>query len=465
MSLRRYFDVRFLITVLALVGSTSVHAQFGGLLQQLQKLQDSIPGAGGQGQSSGKQGSTASDRWCSTQAGVLGGMQVDTSIIASEFRIGNLEALQDDFKKALAKGRINKTFPHASFFKASFETARVRAIYDTFLAFPEPATLAALIQISRGSDAQERADAMMALAFLQLQAPELAAKPDRWWELFQSAVGHEHYTALVFRARLNAYGEYGAKNLGQALGDLVSAGQLPSRYRTGEYRKEFDPQNYQLAHTDTVKDIYFNEPNMPYRQQWQGPAQMGLQIEQAQKAYAQRFPNTRVGRMYAEAARQNAESLKIGDRIIKSTQGGNQTAGQIESRKSLRESAQGEKKVFADISPEVQRAQLDVIGRLGALDEQQKQMLSQAHEHRLVAQGIISQSYAELAQMMMSTMSTDIVKMAAPLPALQQANDALIQSCIISAKWEQAMRAKDVPTPDVRKTEATVANLASQFRD
>jgi len=106
-----------------------------------------------------------------------------------------------------------------------------------------------------------------------------------------------------------------------------------------------------------------------------------------------------------------------------------------------------------------------VIGKLGTLDDQQKQMLAQAHERRLVAQGVISQSYGELLQMLTANLGGDMVKMATPLPALAQANNALIQSCIIAAKWEQAMRAKDVAKPDAKKTEASVANLSSKYKD
>ena len=448
------------------------HAQFGNLMQQLQKMQPPVAGGGGQmpqagaAGARGKGGLVPSEQWCNQQVGALGRMKVDTGVIASEFNVPQLDALQDQFMAALRKERINKTFPSARFFQSSFETKRVRGIYDSFLAFPEPETLAALIQISRGQDQQERSDALMALTFLHLQAPELSVNKDRWWNLYQSALGVEHFTALVFRARLNAYGEYGAKNLGQALGDLVAAGGLRGKYSQSDgIRKEFDTQNYELIHTATAKDIFFNEPNMPYRQQWQGPAQMGLQIEQAQKAYERQLPNTRVGRMYAEAGKVNAESIEIGNNIIKRTQGGNQLVGQIESLKSLRESAGGEKPVFADVSPEVQAAQIKMISKVGSLDEEQKKMLILAQEKRLVAQGIISQSYAELTQMMMANMGGDMVKMAAPLPALTQANNALIQSCIISAKWEQAMRAKDVPKVEPKKTEAAVADLNSRFKD
>ena len=106
-----------------------------------------------------------------------------------------------------------------------------------------------------------------------------------------------------------------------------------------------------------------------------------------------------------------------------------------------------------------------MIAKSGSVDEEQKKMLVQAQEKRLIAQGIISQSYAELMNIMMSNMSGDIVKMAAPLPALTQANNALIQSCIISTKWEQAMRAKDVPKVETKKAETAVADLSKKYAD
>jgi DNA-binding protein YbaB len=105
-----------------------------------------------------------------------------------------------------------------------------------------------------------------------------------------------------------------------------------------------------------------------------------------------------------------------------------------------------------------------MISKTGSLDQSQKQMLVQAQEKRLAAQGIISQSYGELLQVLTSGFG-DLVKMTAPLPALQQANNSLIQSCIISAKWEQAMRAKDVPQADKKKAELLVSDLNSKYKD
>ena len=407
-----------------------------------------------------------SDQWCKQQAGSIAGMKIDTNLIASEFKIADLEGLQDVFQKALSKGKINKTFPNAKFFQASFETKKVRAIYDTFLAFPEPDTLAALIQLSRSSDEQERGDALMALVFLHLQAPEASISPTRWSELHQAALKKEHYTAVVFRARINAYGEYGAKNLGQSLGDLVSANGLKTSYAQARgMKKEFDTQNYGVIYTATAKDIFFNEPNMPYRQQWESPAQIATQIEAAQKSFADKLPSTRVGKMYAEAAKYNAESIAIGNDIIKTTQGGNQLEGQLQSIKSLKASAQGEKPVFEDVSPEVQAAQLKMLAKVGTLDDTQKKMLATAQEKRLVAQNIITQSYGELLQLMTANAGGDFVQMVAPLPALTAANNNLIQSCMITAKWDQAMRAKDIPKPDAKKVETATADLNGKYKD
>ena len=465
--------IPLLLASLLVTAPFAAQAQFGNLLQQLQKMQvpnqggGQMPSVGGGGGGKGG-GLKPSDQWCSEQAGVLARMKIDTGVIGSEFKVAELEALQDDFQKALKRTNISKTFPNARFFQASFETVKVRAIYDNFLAFPEPESLAALIQLSRGNDQQERSDALMALVFLHLQAPELSVSKDRWRELYQKAIATEHFTALVFRARMNSYGEFGPKNLNQATGDLVAAGNLKSKYRSndGGPPKEFDKQNYEVIHTATAKDLFYNEPNMPYRQQWQGPAQNGMQIEQAQQAYARQLPNTRVGKMYAEANKINQESIEIGNNMIRKTQGGNQLAGQIESLKSLRESAPGEKPVFEDVSPEVQAMQIKMFAKVGTVDEEQKKMLVQAQEKRLVAQGIIAQSYSEIFSIMMSTaMSGDMSKMLAPLPALTQANNALIQSCIISTKWEQAMRAKDIPKVEAKKAETAVADLSKKYAD
>ena len=465
-SIVKHFLLCILFVILAGIQMPAL-AQFGNLLKQLEKA---VPQQSAQNQqvSSNRRsgGLVPSEKWCQVTTGSLGKLKVDTSVIASEFKIVDLDSLQDDFRKVFLKSEINKTFPGVGFFRASFETERVRAIYDTFLGFPEPATLAALIQLSRSNDPQERPDAVMALTFIHLQAQELSVNKDRWWQLFQSVKDEVHYTVLSFKARLNTYGEYGPKNLQQALADISRAGGLQNNYSLGEggVKKEFDTQNYQMVTQFTAFDIFRNEPNAPYRRQWEPIMKIVLEIEKEQEDFAKRLPSTRVGSMYAEANKLNLESVKLGDEIIRRTQGGNQLLGALESLKSLRSTAPGDKPVFEDISADIQAEQLKMFAKLGTLDAEQKQLLIKAQERRLLAQGIIAQSYGELFRLMTSNMSS-IPKMAAPLPALTQANNALIQSCIISSKWEQAMRARDVPKPDIKKTEAMVSDLQSRYKD
>ena len=107
------------------------HAQFGNLLQQLQKMQPpsgqqapgGAPAFGGMG-ATPKGGLMPSDQWCSQQVGVLKGMKVDIGLIATEFKVPELEALQDQFMAAFRNDKISKTFPSARFFQASFETKK-----------------------------------------------------------------------------------------------------------------------------------------------------------------------------------------------------------------------------------------------------------------------------------------------------------------------------------------------------
>jgi len=245
--------------------SATSHAQFEKLLKKLEKqagqVQDMQGGAGmpsGQPDVAGgkkkKTGLMPDNDWCSKQAGALGKMKPDVSLIAKEFRLEHLESLQDAFDRAFKNKSVSKTFPNAAFFQRNFETVRVRAIYDTFLAFPEPATLAALIELSDSKDQQERGDALMALVFLHLQAPELSVSPTRWKELADKAYAYPHYTALVFRGRAVTYGEYEPQNINAAVGYLNEAASLPLKYKQSDgIQMEFDIENYQTAYSATFK--------------------------------------------------------------------------------------------------------------------------------------------------------------------------------------------------------------------
>ncbi len=457
-------------------------AQFGPLLQQLQQLQRNagqpgavpgapgmpgMPGAARPGAAPGQRGQPVPEQWCADQAGALRGFKVDTSVIASEFNIPNLESLQDEFYKALKRTQISRTFPDARFFKASFETRRVRAIYDIFLAFPEPDTLAALIQISRSSDRQEAGDASMALTFLHLQAPHLSATPNRGGEWIRRMIGQSHYTAQVFRARVFGYGEMTPKNLAEAAGAMQRAGALEQQYRQsgdGGIKMEFDIQNYGTVLNATARDLLRNEPNFPYRQNWESGARMVAQIEASQRAYAERFPRTALGKIYRDAAESNLRAIELGNQLITRSQGGNQLAGQLASLESLQSSQQGERQTFSYMHPEAHANQLRLFSKVGQLDPEQRQLAAQAQEIRLASQGMLVNAMSALTAESLRYFG-DIVSTVTPLEAIRAANEALIQSCSITAKWEQALRARDVPPIDKAKVAADVGRKTGSYKD
>jgi hypothetical protein len=484
-AMKQYLTISRLVALATFFGflssSAVTHAQFDSLIKKLQEVGQQQQGTGQQQQGAGafplappdpvgkkknKSGLMSDGDWCSNHSGALGNMKPDTSLIAKEFVIKNLESLQDEFDNALKNSRISKTFPNASFFQRNFETVKVRSIYDTFIAFPEPDTLAALIQLSGSNDQQERGDALMALVFLHLQAPNLSVTPTRWKELADKAYAYPHYTALVFRGRVNAYGEYAPQNVNAAVGYLFEAASLPDKYRQPDgIRMEFDIENYQTVKSATFKDIMASGYKFSGGKLIEGLAKTSDQIEAAQKAYADRFPSTRLGKLYKEVELINRQAMDKGTQMISLSQGGNQAVGQIESMKSLKGTQEGDKKTFVYINPVLQKAQLRFFQQSdGGVSPEQKKLLVEAQEKRYVAQGLLSNAFNELTAEMLRGFG-DLIKMTASLEAIKQANAATIQSCMITSKWEQAMRAKDVPAADKKKAAATVATDLSKYKD
>jgi len=454
--------------IIFLTACIPAQAQFGDLLNQLQKIQvptkpgiaPAVPlGVATQGQGGSKGGGLMpSDQWCAQASGALSGMKVDTGLIASEFKVADLRSLQDNFFDAFNRKNISKTFPDAEFFKGSFETKKVRAIYDAFLAFPEPDTLAALIQISRGTDEQERIDGQMALVYLHLQDNEkLSITPNRWRELFAQASRTNHYTSMVFKARVAAYGEYGPKNIGLAMGELRSADELKSQYSEGRVKREFDYQNYGVASSFAMLDIQ-RDPALPSNLRLSDYQKSSDQILQSQTTYFNNLPKSRVGKLTIAAAKYNADSLKIGDSIIGTSKSENQFVGQKESYVKL---TANDKSTVVSVDPQHNARLLKAFSEQDTFSDEQKKMLSQAQEKRLAAQGLISQAQIEISQDLMNAMQGGFMQMVAMLPAATQVNNALISSCLISAKWEQAMRVKNMPKTNIKAVEGAVSTDAN----
>jgi len=449
------------------------HAQFGDLLKKL-NIQvpaqpqlapaQGLPSVLGAPPGAKSGGLTPSDQWCAQASGALGNLKVDTSLIASEFKIKELISLQDDFELALKQKQINKTFPDAEFFSASFETKRVRAIYDTFLAFPEPDTLAALIQISRSKDEQDRIDGLMALVYLHLQAPTLSVAPNRWKELYQQATKAPHYASLMFKGRIAAYGELGQKDLTDAMSVLNQANGLKSQYSEMQKNKrEFDYQNYEIQLYSAFRDIQ-KDPGLPPNLR-RPDSPLGDQIAQAQANFEKQFPNMRVGKLSAEAQKYNDKAESLGNSIIGKSQEGNQFEGGKASYKSL--AAEGSS-TYVSVDPVHNARLLKAFGEQASFSDAQKTLLKQAQEQRMASQGLIAQAQQEIGQIMSNAMNGGFVQMTAPLPALKAVNNALIKSCIITSKWEQAMRSKD-STKDIKAdskvAESALGDANSQYKN
>ena len=462
---------RLTIAISVFTACLPAHAQFGDLLNQLQKIQvptkpgiaPAVPlGGATQGQGASKGGGLMpSDQWCAQASGALSGMKVDTALIASEFKVADLRSLQDQFFDAFNRKNVSKTFPDAEFFKGSFETKKVRAIYDAFLAFPEPDTLAALIQISRGTDEQERIDAQMALVYLHLQDSEkLSIAPNRWRDLYAQATRSKHYTSMVFKARIAAYGEYGPKNIAVAMGELRSADDLKSTYSEGRPKREFDYQNYGVAGTFAMLDIQ-KDPALPANLRLADYQKSSEQIAQVQANYINNLPKTRVGKLTLAAAKHNDESLKIGDNIIGTSKNENQFVGQKESYVKL---TANDKSTVVSVDPQHNARLLKAFSEQETFSDEQKKMLVQAQERRLAAQGLLSQAQVEMSQDLMNAMQSGqggFMQMIAMVPIMTQVSNGVISSCLISAKWEQAMRVKNMPKANVKAVEGAVSTDAN----
>jgi hypothetical protein len=404
------------------------------------------------------------DFWCKEQAGVLGGKKYDVSVIKEEFKISKPESLQDEFFGLLDRKSESKAFIEASYWRSSFETIKVRALYDNFLAFPEPEVLAALIELSRkSSDAQIKNDARMALAFLHLAAPELSVSPTRWSELVKQA-GSEHWTALTFRARLAGHGELGAKqDLRTAMGLLAQAGNKKTEYKSSGGRSEWDNNNFEVPYNDMIFAVLRAAPGkFPAFESFNESLQ---KIEIAKQSYMSRWPSTRAAKLNAAAEKLNKESAEIGRKVLEMSQNANAIRGTLASYESLTATKPGDKPTVGSIDSKAENMLLTMYGQIGDLDPSQKQLLEQAQQKRYAAQGLTTELQSDLLNQLLGggggngEGEDDIFVRAGMLaPVMMAAQNARIKTCIIGSKWEQAMRAKGVTLPDKKKT---AENLAS----
>ncbi len=415
------------------------------------------------------------ESWCKQQTAVLGNKKVDPALVATlikeEFNVKEMVSLQDAFIQSLNKTTDSKAFVGAAYWRSTFETVKVRTLYDSFLAFPEPDILAMIIELSKKSgDAQIKNDARMALAFLHLAAPQISIKPDRWSELVKQ-VGSEHWTALTFRARLAAFGELGTKQeMRTAMGLLTQAGNKKMEYIQSRGRFEWDKNNYEVPYNQLAFAVTKSMPGQfPAFESFNETFQ---KIEVAQRQYYSRYPSTRAGKLGQAAHKFNEESAALGKKVVELSQNANALQGTLASYESLTSVKKGDKETYGNVDPQSEAMLLTMYQQLGDLAPEQTKLLEQAQQKRYAAQGLIAEMQMDLAnqlfggngQQNQQGQQDDLMVRAATLtPAMAEAQNALIRSCVFAAKWEQAMRAKNVAVPDKKKVAEDLAKDSGKW--
>lgn len=410
---------------------------------------------------------------------------IDKSSIASEFKVPDLDQLQELFFAEFRRRNLSKTFPHADFFVFEFETPLVNTLYQSFLAFPEPDTLAFIVQLSKSQDRQFRGDALMALAFFHLQAPNLSVKESRWRELFDEALRPplKNYLAYTFAARVSLFGELGAKSSANADRYLNEASQHESAVKNSAQTREsmshlagnyavWDNNNFAVVQQATMKELMRLEPSIAARQarknaQIQSVGKsLGLDLDrlEAQKQeYLKRFPQTRVGKMAREIEKINQETANIGVTLIGATQGGNQALGELKSFESLVRKEEGDRAVYVANPAErdafiFRLAQKTNALAAGKADPKAAQLFAQAQERRYQAQALLFTAQMEL----LNDQSGGLLAKIEPIKQFQR---AFVSTCQLSTKWELAMRSRDLPVIDKSKALAEVGSKAAAYKD
>jgi len=408
---------------------------------------------------------------------------IDKNSIASEFKVADLDQLQELFFAEFRRRNISKTFPHADFFVFEFETPLVNTLYQSFLAFPEPEILAFLIQLSKSQDRQFKGDALMALSFLHLQAPKLSVNDRRWRELFDEALRPpiKNYVAYTFAARVSLFGELGAKSSANADRYLIEASRHESEVKNSAQTREsmahlagnyavWDNNNFAVVQQMTMKELMRVEPSIAARyakQKAQFQSMTGLdldRLEAQQQAYAKRFPQTRAGKMAREIDKINQETANIGVTLIGATQGGNQALGELKSFESLVRKEQGDRAVYVANPAErdafiFRLAQKTNALAAGKVDPKATQLFVQAQEKRYQAQALLFTAQMELLN---DQSGGGLLAKVEPMKQFQR---AFVSSCQLSTKWELAMRSRDIPAIDKNKAVAEVGSRASMYKD
>ena len=473
MSKHSYLFASVLSVFIFLAFSFSCEA---GLEDMLKDLKKSIPNQQQNGQQtqnniSPRQNTPTGNAFsyrdsCKNVQSLLGTEEVtnfkpENSLISSEFNIVDLDELQTKFVEYFGrKQSINKSFVNASFWQHSFETSKVRTYFDSFLAYPEPAVLNGLIVLSRNTrDKQLKTDALMALVFIHLQAPELSINKNRPFDLYREvAKTGDSYPREVFRSRLYAFGEGelfgeggGNPNPKATMGYLQNAAGIASSAGSSggfsSVSKEWDQSNSQEQASKTVLYIVQTYPNSPYAQNARSMADMASRMQQSQDAYMRAFFKSKEANLIYEAQLLSSQASQINENIIQLTKDSNKSRGQLQSQQSLEDAHKDGKVTFVYTDPKAEFERIKALKSIDNISPEQKKLLAESQLKRLTAQNLLYEVSYKLGNEVISNMG-NFEKMTAPVQVMGLTQNMLYQSCTIADKWEKALRAKDIASPN-----------------
>ena len=222
----------------------------------------------------------------------IGADDVDLANIQSEFDGLDAAQFQRKLRQQLSTSTLNAVFPNARFFARSFEHRAVGYLYDRVVLQADASALSFLIRLTQSTQAQIRTDALSALAFIHFQMASDSDK-ERGLQYIQTAIkGLNSYPAVVFWGRAHVWGDpYTEKNLNTAMNFLAAAGRIPNERRQANNR--MDPMNSEEAHTQTLKHLMENVPEMPYRSSYESVYAQGMFIMRIQEDHKLQYAKSK----------------------------------------------------------------------------------------------------------------------------------------------------------------------------
>lgn len=451
-------------TGVLLLNINTAHGQgLNDLLKSLSNIQ--LPGQPAQQQqtpqSSGKPNTPASltERYCRnlfSVAALESNGPIDERLITEEFNVEPKDFYDEATNASIAKpGFSSYAFPSLSFYKSEFETNRINVLYDLFLTYPSPKYAAALINISKlkpgqpRHDRQEVVDAKVALAMIHYRMQDKSKSSTRWRELLTEIQSDEHYLGKVIWARLYASGEAGQKDTSKSIGYIREAFMYPHQYRESGSRKTMSNRNYGVRASQTMYEVFRENPNHPYRQHNLAFLQ---RYEQA-ASFKDGLPEVKaqIGPGLAEVEKSSAAAASKATLILSNAT----TAGNIQAQKTSLDSAMRTRlSDTADYNADTQT--LATLARqlekMDKLDDAQTKLLGEAMKHAHESGDKAISMGAQMLGVVMDVMNRrGIEAMSGVAPFAQRLQSYQDSACSVVSRLDHAaMTKKAVPVEPER---------------